>query len=62
MQITKINEYTPSFEAVKIRQITPEYSGIKKALENELDSFVKNGDNAELLGKGLSAAVYKYCF
>ncbi len=60
MQITKINEYTPSFEAVKIRQITPEYSGIKKALENELDSFVKNGDNAELLGKGLSAAVYKF--
>lgn len=52
------NRSNINFEAIRIRQITPEYSGLKRVLEHEIETFVKSGDNADVVGKGLSATVY----
>ena len=50
----------PSFEAILIRQINPSYSNIQKKIIKELENFTKKQDNAELLGKGITASVYKF--
>lgn len=54
------NRYNINFEAVRIKQIAPEYTGLKRVFETELDTFTKKGDNAHMIGKGLSAAVYGF--
>ena len=61
MQIQRVNNtFNPNFEAIKIKNINPEYSRLRTLLEKELEEFSKRGDNAELLGKGLSSSVYKF--
>ena len=59
LKISQDKKY-PSFEAVKIRQINPKYWYMQRAFETELDEFVKNGNNVEAAGKGISATVYKF--
>ena len=49
-----------SFEAIHIRQINPAYSHMRTYLERELETFTRQPDNAELLGEGVSSAVYKF--
>lgn len=62
MKIDRINHNVrqPNFEAVRIKQITPEYSSLKRILETELDTFTSKGDNVHMIGKGLSAIVYGF--
>lgn len=52
--------YNPSFEAIKIRQINPAYSGMQSRLERELEAFAQKGNNVDLLGEGVSSAVYSF--
>lgn len=54
------NRYNVNFEAIRIKQIAPEYLPLKRVLETELDTFTQNGNNTHMIGKGLSATVYGF--
>lgn len=49
-----------SFEAIHIRQINPAYAQMRTTFERELETFTKNPDSADLLGEGVTSAVYKF--
>lgn len=49
-----------SFEAIRIKQMNPAYAQMRVHLERELEEFTQKGDNADLIGAGISSAVYKF--
>ena len=62
--LTNSSKFNPNkqinFEAIRIKQIAPEYYPLKRVFETELDMFVQKNDNVKEMGKGLSAVVYQF--
>ena len=62
--LTNSSKFNPNkqinFEAIRIKQIAPEYYPLKRVFETELDMFIQKNDNVKEMGKGLSAVVYQF--